>query len=393
MTDAAPAPSLAAPPAPPPARRRSFLGRLMRWLVVLLVLVALAPLALWLGFVRDFVARKASAALGAEISIAAASAWWTSGIDLEGLVVASPAGHDGPLARVDHVHVDVALFKLLKGDVDARVLVERPVVTLRRDAKRRWNTADLGGPKRASDGAPGEPSARSSQPQFTLEVVDGVFEAHGVSTTVERVSDIDLQASLGADGALGATLGLIAEKAGLGGADARLTFSGGKAPGEPSPFEAQVPALSLERLAGLVEGLTGFAGLKGSASLTAKGRLDGVGHLSGALKLDGQGIAATGPDGARLRLGKLAATLDAVQGAAGERGRGSLTLTDLEFASGAGAEARTRAVGSARPSIQYFTPVVLDSRQGFLLFQMKFIVSRKGCVANQSIEEFDPGSD
>lgn len=340
-SDASPATTLAAPPAPPLPRKRGFLGRLTRWLVVLLVLVALAPLALKLGFVRDFVAQKASAALGAPVSIAEASAWWTSGIDLRGLVVASPPGHDGPLARVEHVHVDVALFKLLKGDVDAHVLVERPVVTLRRDAQLRWNTADLAGEKRPSDGTPREPSARSAGPQLTLEIVDGVFEAHGVSPTVERVSDIDLQASLAADGALGATLGLIAEKAGLAGADARLTFSGGKAPGEPSPFEAQVPALSLERLAGLIEGLTGVKGLQGTASLTAKGRLDAEGRLSGALKLGGQGVSATSPQGTRLRLGKLEATLDAIQGAAGESGRGSLTLTDLELVSGTGAEAQT----------------------------------------------------
>ncbi len=341
MPDVSPATTLAAPPAPPLPRRRSFLRRLTRWIVVLLVLVALAPLALKLGFVRDFVARKASAALGAPISIAEASAWWTSGIDLEGLVVASPPGHDGPLARVDHVHVDVALFKLLKGEVDARVLVERPVVTLRRDAQLRWNTADLGGAKRPSDGTPREPSTPSSGPLLTLEVVDGVFEAHGVSPTVERVSDIDLQASLAADGALGGTLALIAEKAGLAGADARLTFSGGSAPGEASPFEAQVPALNLERLAGLIEGFTGVKDLRGTTSFTAKGRLDAQGRLSGALKLGGQGVSATGADGTHLRLGKLEATLDAIQGAAGESGRGSVTLTDLELVSGAGAEART----------------------------------------------------
>ena len=74
-----------------PVKRKGKWRRRVLWLVVgLVVLVALAPLTLALPFVRDFVAEKATAAMGRTVTIEKSFAYWGHGIDLEGVTIASP---------------------------------------------------------------------------------------------------------------------------------------------------------------------------------------------------------------------------------------------------------------------------------------------------------------
>jgi hypothetical protein len=78
-----------APPAPPRTRRR-WRRRLLWAVAVALLLVALAPLALALPFVRNAVADRVGESLGARVEIASISGFWGRGVDLEGIVVHSP---------------------------------------------------------------------------------------------------------------------------------------------------------------------------------------------------------------------------------------------------------------------------------------------------------------
>src|SRR5262245_40826618 len=134
MTESPDEPPATPPASPPPPRRRGRLGRRMVKLALLLVVLLLvAPLALRLGAVRDFVAKKASAALGRRVTIGGASASWWGGIDLKDVRVHNPPGYPDaapPLLAVDRVHVDVAVLKAIFGSIDASVAVEKPVVSL-----------------------------------------------------------------------------------------------------------------------------------------------------------------------------------------------------------------------------------------------------------------------
>lgn len=327
-----------APAAAAVPRRRRLLGRLLRWVLVLLVLIGLAPLALRLPFVRSWVASRAGASLGAPVEIAGLAAWWTSGIDVDGLVVKSPAGFDGPLATVEHVHVDVGLLDALRGRVAARVTVAKPTLSLRRDAAGRWNHEAVRRHLASGPSSPSDPGART--PTVHVEVSDGAVEAHGLSGRVERISDIDFAADLAADGAMGATLGALVEKAGAKDGDVRLSIAGGLTPGGEHPIEALVPELDLARLAGLIEGFTGLRDLKGTARLEAKGMLTGDGAVRGRLTLAGQGFEARGSGDARVVLGSVSGTVDVSQGPGGDTAEASLTLEHVEVTAGVGAEAK-----------------------------------------------------
>lgn len=330
----------AAPATPidaPVRRKGGILRKLVKLVVVLLLLVALSPLALKLGFVRDFVASRASKALGVPVTMAGASAWWTSGIDVEGLVVGSPPGHDGPLARVDKVHLEVGLLGLLRGDVQASVTVTRPTVMLRRNAAGAWNLNDLVDQQPASEPKPA--SAGGAKPGVRLEVIDGAVEAHGLSGRVERISDIDLTTELQPSGAVKATLGAIAEKASLAGGDVRISISGAKTPSGDQPVSASVPELDLKRLAGLIEGFTGLKDIEGTTNLEAAGSVAPDGSVKGQVVLGGQRFRATTAGGARVSLGSVRGTIDVTQGPDGDSAKADVTLSGVELVSGPEADA------------------------------------------------------
>lgn len=342
MTQPAASPSPSSPAAstvPAPRRKAGFLRKLLRLVVVLLLLVGLSPLLLKVGFVRDLLARRVGDALGLPVTVAKASAWWTSGVDLEGLVVGSPPGFDGPLAQVERVHVEVGLLRLVRGNVDARVQVTRPVLMLRRNAAGALNIDGL----RGGEERPKEPKASdgsSAGAQVQVEVVDGAFEAHGWGSRVERVSDIDWTAEVEASGAMKATLGALAEKAGVSGGDVRISIQGARTPDGESPITAEVPELDLARLAGLIEGLSGLRDIRGTTRLSARGALAADGSVKGRLVLGGEGFSARTAGGARVALGRVTGTIDVVQSAEGESATADLTLADVEVEDGEGAEAR-----------------------------------------------------
>ncbi|MFM8980268.1 MAG: AsmA family protein, partial [Planctomycetia bacterium] len=365
------APTADAPAATAARPRRRWLRWTLGLLGTLVLLVVLAPLAVGCSAVRTRVEAAASEQAGTPVHVASLSAWWTSGLVLEGLEVASPPGHDGPLARVERVQVQVGLLALLRGHVEADVRVTRPQLMLRRNAEGRWNTSALAARRSAPEGssaspgtarepgtasAPGRPPQGSAPasgpakdlPRLALRLEGGVVEAHGVGPDVQRMRDISLETFVAPDGAISTGLALLAERAGVGGADVPIQVEAGRLPGSASQLSASVPALDLARLAGLVEGLTGLRGLSGTTSLEARGELAADGSISGTLTLRGESLSARGPAGQRVALQRITGTLRAAQGPAGDRAAGELTLESLEVQAGEGPEARRVSEPSVR---------------------------------------------
>lgn len=341
-------------PHPSPPRRRRWLRWTLGALGSLVLLVVLAPLAVGCGPVRSRVEEAASQAAGTPVRIGSLSAWWSRGLVLEDLVVESPPGHDGPLARVERIEVDVALRALWRGRVEAEVRVTRPLLMLRRGADGSWNTRLLAVRARPQPGAgagagragqqdpPREPApaenppradagtAPEPLPRLSLRLQGGVVEAHGVGPAVQRMRDIDLEAEVHPDGLLSTGLSLLAEQAGVGGVDAPIRLSATRKPGARAPLSASVPALDLARLAGLVEGLTGLRDLAGTTSLEARGELGADGSLTATLELRGASLTARSPSGQRLALRRLQGALRVVQGPGRDRLAGDLALESLE---------------------------------------------------------------
>lgn len=338
--DSATAPAPGAPGAALPApRRRRWLRRVVWTVALLLLLVGLSPLALKLSFVRSWVAARASKAVGAPVTIGDASAWWTSGIDLENVVVASPPGYDGPLATVPKIHVDLALGRLLAGDVDATVEVDGPRLALRRKADGRWNLAEFRAARPAAE-APDAPKPAGKGPALHLTVNDGVVEAHAFGEQVERISKIALRADLAADGALAATLGALAEKAGLRGEDVQFSLVAGVSPNGEAPLEAKVPEFDLARFAALAEGLTGWQGVRGTARIDAQGVMTADGGVRGRLTLVARGLEAQSGS-ARIALATATGKVDVTDRPDGSAAEMTLALERLDVVDGTGPDART----------------------------------------------------
>ncbi len=276
----APTPPSSATPATPaaPTKRRGRWRRRFVYLVLtLLVLVAVAPLALGLAPVRRMVADKVSAAVGRKVTIGGLSAAWWSGLELRDIEVHNPAGYQGdPLVAIDRVKVDVALFKLLAGTVDATVAVDRPVLTLIRGADGASNLDGLfpddgrKAPARKDDGG---------RLHAVLTVRDGKVVAHGVAVAgrapaPDVVDGITLDAEVGAGTT--ARLAALVRGAKAGGGDAPVTVDARLDREGAGPVKATVPPLDLARLAQTfsafgIDGLTGSVEVATDLTLAAKG--------------------------------------------------------------------------------------------------------------------------
>ena len=322
------------PDAAKPAKRKGKWRRRLLWLAVgLVILVALAPLALALPFVRDFVAKKASAAMGRKVTIEKSFAYWGHGIDLEGVTIASPDGFDGPLATVQKVHVDLDVIGFATGPGAASVQVDKPHITLRKLGERR-NTEGLGGAAETKpDGTPKDSTPADKQaaddstmPRIKLVVRAGRVEAIGFGGNEPATLD-DLDVAFEMGGRLGTQVELdcLLKRAGIGGIDAPIAAKVETDALGRGPMKVSVPKLDLARLGALVEGLTGVHLASGQLSLTADGELQGDDRLAGTARLEGQSLDAVLPGKFRISLAKIDGTAE-FTGAEGTT-TGTLALT------------------------------------------------------------------
>lgn len=305
----------------PTPRRRRWPRRLGILAGILLLLVILAPLAVALPFVRHTIEERATEALGRPVTIASTSAFWFKGIDLEGVTVAAPKEFDEPLATVERVHVDLGLFALLGGDLEAEVLLEAPRVALLQDADGHSTTDGLFGAEPTSDTPATDPE--TSPPPATTETAEeadtaeregritvrierGVIRAQTApKAQVEEVRDLEVTALL--DGpSLEVLLTALAAGAAAEGGDATIRADFALRPNAPGHVRLEVPPLDLTRLAGVVEGLSGFAGLTGRLGLQADLVTDADGMPpTGRADVQATGLVVRTPDDVRLAVGRL----------------------------------------------------------------------------------------
>ncbi len=321
-----------APSTEPRRVRTSRFRRVVRWLLVLagvfVVLLVLSPFALALPFVRNLVASRASAALGREVHLEKASGFWTSGLELQGIRVASPEGFDEPLATVRRVHLDVNLLGLLSGDVSVHVKVVSPWVTLLQDGRGRRNTEGLL-PRQDADA----PSSASKPLHLVLEVEDGRVRARGPEGA-EEVRDLAARLELSPKGDLAARFSGVAVGAGRGGQDAKIEVDARLPAQGPGPVVVRVPPLDLARLRGLVGAATGVEDLAGDLAATADLRATADGRVSGQATVDGNGLRLTTPGGQPVEVGRLSLALDLLEGGAANAGDASLSLADVVLPKG-----------------------------------------------------------
>lgn len=280
---------------------------------------------------RGRVAAIASERLGAPVELAGLSAGWWSAVEIEGLRVLEPGDAPGVLLASDAVRVDAGILALLFGSGPVRVIVQRPVVTLReRDG--RLNVLAL--VDDLPEPAGGDAGSTGSTPRgFDVRIEEGrvVLLGEGPATyaltgrlgsAAPGAAPLDYRFDLArAEGGRIALQGTVADAGAPGG---RPVVTG----------TADATGLDLETLAVLLESTAGARARGVVERLLVKSELEGeASRLS--LQADATGLATAKPGqpfGAPLasvsvRLGALldASSLTSVAGSIGLP-QGNLTL-------------------------------------------------------------------
>lgn len=320
-----------------PVKRRRWPRRLLLLGMILFLLVVASPLALSLPFVRGLVAEKIGDALNREVTIGKAFAFWGRGLDLDDIVVRSPAGFDEPLATIQHVHVDVSVLALLGGDLDADVLIEQPRIAFSKDAGGRSNADGLF-EQEVPAGEAEPPAAKKDDDEaaagmkLRVEIVDGVVRATLPSATrAEELRDLDVVAALARDGGFTLRLAAQAVDAAVGGGDAPLSIDVSLSGAREGPVKIDVPEIDLSRLAGIVEGASGIQGLRGRFRLTVDAEAEAEGRIVGRVEAQADELALRTAGRLRVAARKILATANVREGDEGTGGKVVLRMEDVEL--------------------------------------------------------------
>ncbi|MDA1195312.1 MAG: hypothetical protein O2894_09010 [Planctomycetota bacterium] len=309
---------------PKPARLRR---RLLISAAVLVALVALAPLAVRLPPVRGMLADAIGERVGRRVEIDAASAYWFTGIDLEGITIHSPDGFDGPLATVAKVHVDLDVLGAIGGQIDAAVRVVAPRLTFRRSATGAGN-ADGVAEKLAGDDEPSDTTDRA-KPKLRLTVIGGRIASHGQGGVTEAaLSDMDIGLTI-ADGSTFVELRCTAEDAAAGGGNARVVASATQRADGSLPFELDVPAIDLAKLDPLVRAATPLAKIAGTVQVQGKGERAADGTFAGTFDSAVAGLRVHSADGVIVGIERLQAKAVLASVAGATNIESDITLADL----------------------------------------------------------------
>jgi AsmA protein len=143
---------------------------------VLLLLVLVVPLFIHVDSFRPDLEKKLSVALNRTVHVGKLEASiWSGGAAANDISIADdPAFSKGPFLRASSVEIGVELMPLIfsKQLKVTSVTVQKPEITLLRNAAGKWNYSTLGGP--AAKGAP-EPASKSA-PEVSvgkLKIADG----------------------------------------------------------------------------------------------------------------------------------------------------------------------------------------------------------------------------
>jgi hypothetical protein len=320
-----PAQPAASPPPRPRRRRRRFLYPLLALAGALAIAVALLPALLSLSIGKDRLLAIAGRSLDAPVEAEALSLSWLGEQSLSGLRVGSPAGFPAAedVLRVERIAVKRSLLGLLfSGGV--AVEIERPVVTVRRNAEGVFNFEALlgrqahevaaGVPAEAPEGRPEDrgrtPGRKERAPlpssRFSVAVEDGLVAYHDDALgTAAEVRAIEAE---GAFDPGGGTLRVEARvrhpgaESAPGRLSVRATVAGWQE-GDPGVADLDVEAagIDLEPWKGLLERLGGLAPAEGPFGLKATARVAGEGgtgrvEVSGGLSCRGWTVSGAAAD-------------------------------------------------------------------------------------------------
>lgn len=266
-------------------------GALVLLLLLLLILPSLIPAERY----RALIAAKAGEALGRSVSVGAARLTILPGLGAEATDLSigeDPAFGRDPFLRAKAVQVRVAFLPLLTGRVEvARAIVERPRLSLVRDARGRWNVTTLGAgrpgamPRATPPGGsepPGGPLALPLLPS-RLDLTEGAVTVRDLQKK-GTVALRDLEVSLRqGEGSRPTSFRLRAALGDQSRASLSVTGEAG-----PWPAEADLKVIPL--------------------SLEVKARRLGADHVAPLLDLAALGVSTAGTADLDLRLrGKLGA--------------------------------------------------------------------------------------
>ncbi len=199
--------------APKPKKQRSLLGRIFKWLLILLVviflLVLISPWILSMGWMKTKVEGMASEQLGVPVTIDDYSFSWFSGFDLGGLKVQNPEGfpQDHALLALAVADADVGFWNLFRGKVDVTGNVKGMNLHLDQLADGQTNVqalmANLSKGKTKDSPEPDEPAPEDESSESSIDqldrvrldfnVEDAVITLSQNGTVAERIEDLDVQ--------------------------------------------------------------------------------------------------------------------------------------------------------------------------------------------------------
>jgi len=285
-----------------PARRGRWGRRLVLGLVVLVGLVAIAPLGLG-PVLRAVVVNALEDELDAHARVQAVSFAWPARLSVRGLELSDASG--APLAALDELRADFELGPLLLGKFHGEIELDYPELHLARAGDGRWNWERV---LRESQPRPeeerDEADAAEAVPEVRvrLRIADGHVLVHGprgdtVLGDIALAIDIDglehpapFRLSLGAHGPLGPAGGLALEGSFTAAAGGRLDVLGfegdAKLALEQLDLAGFAPALAL---VASVSGLGGVVNGKAEVSLGA-----GL-ALAGKSEIEVRDLALRGP--------------------------------------------------------------------------------------------------
>lgn len=179
---------------------------------LVIAVVVLAAAGLWYlnrlvqsAEFRELAREAAQSALGSQVSFREMEISLWRGVTLQGIEVANPPGFTGPMVTADAVVLRYRLWPLLQRRVVVqRLAVEKPVVTLARDATGTFNYEKLGAPKAA-----GQTAASGSAPRVggvrveiaSIGLSDGeVTVLNEQGKRLVRLSGIEFQSGVQFDG-------------------------------------------------------------------------------------------------------------------------------------------------------------------------------------------------
>ena len=159
--------------------------------VLLLLLVLLLPTLLSTAPARSIALGIVNKELNGKMEIDSWSLGWFTGISADGIHVTDAAG--AKLADLQHVHTQLSLLRVLRGDYDlGKTTIDGLVFDLKQDATGQWNYATLTKP---STEKPSSTTSASTAKSSKLPNVAGDITVTNVHGTVEQAGQPTLAVS------------------------------------------------------------------------------------------------------------------------------------------------------------------------------------------------------